>query len=402
MTLDDVDIIDEEDTNTIIKGADIRIIGIGGGGGNAVNRMMEQHVSEDIIFIAANTDQQALQNCHATKKLVLGRNLTHGLGAGGKPEIGEKAALEDKDAITNAIGGADMVFITAGMGGGTGTGGAPVVAQISKNLGILTVAIVTTPFVLEGKVKAKYAQDGIARLRENVDALIIVPNENLLINLDAATTMVEAFLKADDVLRQGILGISTLITGHGRVNIDFADVDTIMRNKGVAIMGVGDGHGESKAVDAIQNAIYNKVLEDADISGATGILVGITSGEDLTINEFQTILKMAKETADPEVLFTYGWKIDEEMKDKVSVTIIATGFNHAKKEQEPETAEPEVKMPNVISAQEWDKLQHGGVTEIKPVKAELVQEEDTPVDVNNKNIPALLRYRGQMNFPKWR
>ncbi len=303
----------------------IKVIGAGGGGSNAVNRMIEaglQHVE----FIVANTDKQALNRSVAENRIVIGSKLTNGLGAGGKPEIGEKAAIEDTEAIANILKGADMVFVTAGMGGGTGTGAAPVIAKIAKEQGALTVGVVTKPFDFEGKVKMRLAEEGIRKLHEQVDTLIVIPNQYLLKVVDKKTTITEAFKKADDVLRQGVQGISDLITHPGEVNIDFADVKTTMEGKGDAILGIGIGEGENRAVDAATAAISNKLLEDSQIDGAKNILVNIQCGEDFSLTETEEIVTFIRQSADPEVLLIYGQIIDPNMGDSVSVTVIATGF----------------------------------------------------------------------------
>ena len=303
----------------------IKVIGAGGGGSNAVNRMIEaglQHVE----FIVANTDRQALNKSVAENKIVIGSKLTNGLGAGGKPEIGEKAAIEDTEAIANILRGADMVFVTAGMGGGTGTGAAPIIAKIAKEQGALTVGVVTKPFEFEGKQKMLLAEEGIRKLHEQVDTLIVIPNQYLLKIVDKKTSITQAFKLADDVLRQGVQGISDLITHPGEVNIDFADVRTTMEGKGDAILGIGEASGENRAVDAATAAISNPLLEDCHIDGAKNILVNIQCSDDFSLTETQEIVNIIRDTADPEVLLIYGQIIDPNMGDAVSVTVIATGF----------------------------------------------------------------------------
>ena len=333
----------------------IKVIGAGGGGSNAVNRMIEVGL-HNVDFIVANTDQQALGKSRAATRLVLGAKVTHGLGAGGKPEIGEKAAMEDRAAIASALEGADMVFITAGMGGGTGTGSAPVIAQIAKELGALTVAVVTKPFGFEGKVKMRLAEEGIEKLRQAVDTLIVIPNQHLMKVVEKRTPIKEAFMLADDVLRQGVQGISDLITVAGDINIDFADVNTVMHGQGDAIMGVGTATGDNRAVEAAEKAISNPLLEDARIEGARNILVNVTGGENFTLSEFEEIVTIITNSADPDALVISGIVNKPGDHDEVSVTVIATGFNRAIK---PSTAIPQVRketragLDDYLSVDEW-------------------------------------------------
>ena len=301
----------------------IKVIGVGGGGSNAVNRMIDAGL-ENVEFIVANTDLQALNYSNAKEKIGIGSKLTGGLGAGGKPEVGELAAQEDTDAIANVLKGADMVFVTAGMGGGTGTGAAPIIAKIAKEQGALTVGVVTKPFNFEGKNKMQLAETGIEKLHKEVDTLIVIPNQHLLKIVDKRTPIKQAFLLADDVLRQGVQGISDLITKAGEVNIDFADVKTTMEGKGDAILGVG--HGDNKAVDAATNAINNPLLEDSHIEGAKNILINITGGEDLSLIEVEEAINIINSTADPDVLIIHGTTVDPNMVDTVTITVIATGF----------------------------------------------------------------------------
>ncbi|MFW6329451.1 MAG: cell division protein FtsZ, partial [Alkalispirochaetaceae bacterium] len=298
----------------------IKVVGVGGGGSNAVNRMISVGLS-NVEFIAVNTDLQALQSSRASVKRPLGAKVTGGLGAGGKPEVGEKAALEDKEELQRLLNGADMVFITAGMGGGTGTGAAPVIAQVAKDLGILTVAVVTKPFNFEGARKARIAEEGISKLRGSVDTLLTIPNQHLLKIVERKTPITEAFLLADDVLRQGVQGISDLITKDGMINIDFADVQTIMLGQGDALMGIGVGQGDNRAVDAATNAINNPLLEDARIEGAKGILVNVTGGPDFSLTEYEEVLNIITANADEEVLVIAGSAIDDNMGESVKVTV---------------------------------------------------------------------------------
>ena len=309
--------------------ADIKVIGVGGGGNNAVNRMIDAKV-QGVEFIAVNTEVQVLDKSQAETKIQIGEKLTRGLGAGAKPEVGENAAEESRDEITKALSGADMVFVTAGMGGGTGTGAAPVVAQCAKELGALTVAVVTKPFSIEGKVRAKNAASGIEKLKQNVDAILVVPNDKLLGIIDKKTSVKDAFKLADDVLRQGIQGISDLITVPGVINLDFADVKTIMSDQGEALMGIGVGTGENRAADAAKQAISSPLLERS-IEGAKGIIISITGNEDLGLFEINEASQIITEAADPDANIIWGTAIDPEMDDTVKITVIATGFNDGKK-----------------------------------------------------------------------
>jgi cell division protein FtsZ len=335
----------------------IKVIGVGGGGSNAVNRMISTGLN-NVQFIAANTDLQALQMAKAQTKLALGTKLTGGLGAGGIPEIGEKAALEDEDKLRETLRAADMVFITAGMGGGTGTGGAPIVARIARELGSLSVAVVTKPFDFEGRRKMEIAEEGIARLRDEVDTLIVIPNQYLLKIVERRTPIREAFLMADDVLRQGVQGISDLITEPGEINIDFADVKTVMKGNGDALMGVGIGNGDNRAVDAATNAINNPLLEDAKIEGARAILVSVTGGSDLCLSEFEEVLKIITASADGEALIIAGTSINSSMSEQIKVTVIATGFNGRRQLPAKEHPEEEQKG-DIISYDEWIKMRKG-------------------------------------------
>jgi len=305
--------------------AHIKVIGIGGGGQNAVNRMIEADI-RGVEFIAVNTDAQALIMSNAPAKLRIGEKMTKGLGAGGNPAIGMKAAEESADRITEALTGADMVFITAGMGGGTGTGAAPIVAQIAKQLGALTIGVVTRPFTFEGARRRQTAEEGLANLREKVDTLIVIPNDSLL-QLDKKTPMLEAFKVADDVLRQGIQGISELITVPGLINLDFNDVKTIMSEGGSALMAIGRGSGDNRAVQAAQQAITSPLLDIKSIEGAKGILFNVTGGPDLMIHEVSEAAEAVAKAADPDANIIFGAVIDPRMQGEVRITVIATGFN---------------------------------------------------------------------------
>ena len=303
----------------------IKVIGCGGGGNNALNRMIEA-VLKNVEFIGINTDKQALFLSKADTKIQLGDKLTRGLGAGANPEIGRKAAEESKDEITEALKGSDMVFITCGMGGGTGTGAAPVVAEIAKSMGILTVGVVTKPFPFEGRKRMIHAEGGINSLKQSVDTLVTIPNERLLALVDKKTTLVESFKKADDVLRQGVQGISDLITIPGLINLDFADISTIMVNKGLAHMGVGVGKGDNRAQDAAREAISSPLLETS-IIGATGVLLNVTGGSDLSLLEINEAAQIVQEEADPDANIIFGAVIDESLNDEIRITVIATGFD---------------------------------------------------------------------------
>lgn len=304
--------------------AKIKVIGVGGGGSNAVNRMIDFGV-RGVEFVNVNTDAQALQLSHAEVKLQIGDKLTRGLGAGANPEIGKKAAEESREIIANSLQGADMVFVTAGMGGGTGTGAASVIAEVAKESGALTVGVVTRPFTFEGRKRAKQAEQGIASLKEKVDTLIIIPNDRLLEIVDKKTPMLEAFREADNVLRQAVQGISDLIAVPGLINLDFADVKTIMAERGSALMGIGEGNGENRAAEAAKKAIMSPLLETS-IEGARGVIMNITGGSNLSLFEVNEAVEMVTAAADPEVNMIFGAIIDEDMKDDIKVTVIATGF----------------------------------------------------------------------------
>lgn len=313
------------------QGAVIKVIGVGGGGGNAINRMIDEGVS-GVEFIAANTDVQALSSTKAETVIQLGPKLTRGLGAGGRPEVGRKAAEESEEALTAAISGADMVFITAGMGGGSGTGAAPVIARIAKDLGALTVGVVTRPFGFEGSKRGQYAVEGINELREHVDTLLIISNNNLLEIVDKKTPLLEALSEADNVLRQGVQGITDLITNPGLINLDFADVKTVMANKGNALMGIGIGSGEERVVEAARKAIYSPLLETT-IDGAEDVIVNVTGGLDLTLIEAEEASEIVNQAAGQGVNIWLGTSIDESMKDEIRVTVVATGVRQERVEK---------------------------------------------------------------------
>ena len=316
------------------EGAKIKVIGLGGGGGNAVSRMMAARFS-GVEFIAANTDLQAVRASAAPIKIQLGARLTGGLGAGSDPEIGKRAAEEDREQVAKLLQGADMVFITAGLGGGTGTGAAPVVAAIAKELGILTVAVVTKPFLFEGRKRAQQAEAGIAQLRGVVDTLLAIPNQRLLSVVERGTPLVEAFKVADSVLHQAVQGISDLILVPGLINLDFADVRAIMSGMGMALMGTGVGKGEHRALDAAQKAVASPLLDDASINGARGVLINFTGGADLSIHEVEEAAQVVQEAAHAEANIIFGAVVDERIQDEVRITVIATGFAEKKEATAP-------------------------------------------------------------------
>ena len=317
--------------------AQIKVIGVGGAGNNAVNRMI-QHGLKGVDFISVNTDKQALYLSQATQKIQIGEKITKGLGAGANPDIGQKAAEESRDEILQTIKGADMVFITAGMGGGTGTGAAPVVAEIAKDQGILTVGVVTKPFLFEGRQRARNAENGIAQLKDKVDTLVTIPNDRLLQVVEKRTSMLDAFKVADDVLRQGVQGISDLIAVPGLVNLDFADVRTIMKEKGLAHMGIGKGNGDNRATDAAKQAIQSPLLETT-IEGAKGVLLNITGGPNLGLFEVNEAAELVAQAADPEANIIFGAVIDENLEDEIQLIVIATGFEKQTEKQERKRVE---------------------------------------------------------------
>ncbi len=343
----------------------IKIIGCGGGGSNAVNRMIDAGVN-DVEFIVMNTDLQALGVSKAQKRLAIGQKLTGGLGAGGNPEVGESAAKEDTDNINNIVQGADMVVITAGMGGGTGTGSAPVVAELAKAAGALTIGVVTTPFGFEGPVRMRNAQDGLKKLRENVDSLIIVPNEQIMKNVNKRMSFKQAFRLADDVLCQGVQGISEIITLPGEMNVDFADVRSVMSNQGDAILGVGFGEGENRANEAALSAISNPMLADCQIDGASNILVNIVCDEDeettAGMSEIEEIIKTISVSASKNVNIISGICTKHGMGDKIAVTVIATGFKKPEDDNDPYSTSDNVRKSNdnVIDYGSFEKVLHSG------------------------------------------
>jgi len=366
------------------QAAKIKVIGLGGGGGNAVSRMMAADFT-GVEFIVANTDLQALRASPAPVKIQLGAHLTKGLGAGSNPDVGRDAALEDPETITKLLQGADMVFITAGLGGGTGTGSAPVVASLAKDLGILTVAVVTKPFTFEGRKRLLQAEAGMDSLRGVVDTLITIPNQRLLAVVDRGTPLLEAFKVADTVLQQAVQGISDLILVPGLINLDFADVRTIMSGMGMAMMGTGVGRGENRAVDAAQKAIASPLLDDTSIDGAKGILINFTGGPDLAIHELEEAARMVQEAAHEEANIIFGAVIDPNLGDEVRMTVIATGFAERKQESSPS---------KVLD------LGRGGRPGIQPgaaaawrrrLAADVRAESDDPLGDADYDVPAFLR-----------
>ncbi len=370
----------------------IKVIGAGGGGSNAVNRMIAAGV-RNVQFIVANTDVQALGLSRAETRIPLGAKITHGLGAGGKPEIGEKAALEDRETIAQALRGADMVFVTAGMGGGTGTGSAPVIAQVARDLGALTVGVVTRPFDFEGRAKSRLAEEGIEKLRQAVDTLIVIPNQHLLKVVERRTPIKQAFMLADDVLRQGVQAISDLITVPGEINIDFADVRTVMQGQGDAIMGIGAATGDNRAVEAATKAINNPLLEDQRIEGAKNLLINVTGGEDFSLTEFEEILNLITESADREFFQKPGLIIDPSVGDEVRVTVIATGFDKARSTAgqsepaaRPESAQGKRGFEDYLSSDEWKRITE---TPAAPRGKQYLLGRNDPED--ELDIPTVLR-----------
>jgi len=321
--------------------AKIKVIGAGGGGNNAVNRMISANL-QGVDFICVNTDAQSLSFSHAQTKIQIGNKLTKGLGAGANPEIGKKAAEESRDEVTRSLEGADMVFVTAGMGGGTGTGAAPVVAEVAKKQGALTVGVVTRPFTFEGKKRASQAEIGIAELKDKVDTLIVIPNDRLLQVADKSTSISDAFKIADDILRQGVQGISDLIAVPGLINLDFADVKTIMMDAGSALMGIGRASGDKRAIEAANMAISSPLLETS-IEGAKGVLLNITGGSNLGLFEVNEVAEIISSAADPEANIIFGAVIDEKLEDELRVTVIATGFDEKKQSVESSKNEMEIK-----------------------------------------------------------
>lgn len=369
--------------------AQIKVIGVGGGGNNAVNRMVEAQL-KGVEFIAINTDKQALYTSKAEYKVQIGDKLTRGLGAGANPEIGKKAAEESKDEILTLLQGSDMVFVTAGMGGGTGTGAAPLVAQLAKEMGILTVGVVTKPFIFEGKVRMKNAERGIEDLKANVDTLITIPNDKLLQLVQKNTSMLEAFSIADNVLKQGIQSISDLIAVPGLINLDFADVTSIMKEQGLAHMGIGTAVGENRAVEAAREAIQSPLLETS-IKGAKGVLLNITGGSNLGLFEINEASTLVQESCDPEANIIFGASIREDLGDEISITVIATGFesNQFQDSKINDTISKFTTKPieTIVEKKEVEPVKEVVASKEEPKKVSLSEEDDDMI------IPTFLRRR---------
>ena len=366
---------DENSNLTMMDGtATIKVIGVGGAGNNAVNRMLDLGI-KSVEFIAVNTDRQALAKSKAATKIQIGEKITRGLGAGANPDIGAQSAEESKTELSEVLRGADMVFVTCGMGGGTGTGAAPIVAGLAKEMGILTIGVVTKPFTFEGKKRLAQAERGIESLKSKVDTLIVIPNDKLLQIIDRKTSMAEAFLMADDVLRQGVQGISDLITVTGTVNLDFADVKTIMLNTGMAHMGTGHASGENKAEDAAKEAIQSPLLETS-IEGARGVIINITGGEDLGLQEVNTAAELIQRSVDPEANIIFGTVIDPNMSDEIKITVIATGF-----EEQDEIKQPILNsIGTTSSSKPWERK-----------TSSIPSSQDLNSTQNDLDIPSFLR-----------
>lgn len=365
----------------------IKVIGVGGGGNNAVNRMIE-HGVQGVEFIAVNTDAQALKLSSAEIKLQIGAKSTRGLGAGANPEVGKKAAEESKEQLEEALAGADMVFVTAGMGGGTGTGAAPVIAQIARDLGALTVGVVTRPFTFEGRKRQSQALAGTQAMKEAVDTLIVIPNDRLLEIVDKSTPMLEAFREADNVLRQGVQGISDLIAVPGLINLDFADVKTIMSNKGSALMGIGVASGETRAVEAAKKAISSPLLETS-ITGAKGVLMNITGGASLSLFEVQEAAAIVASASDEDVNIIFGSVINDDLKDEIVVTVIATDFNEAAVVQDPR----QMMRPGLNQTARPQQVQQSPQPVQQSVQEETATTSNNTMSEDTYEIPAFLRNR---------
>jgi cell division protein FtsZ len=386
--------------------AKIRVVGVGGAGCNAINTMIAAALDR-VNFVAANTDIQALAASHAATKIQMGETLTKGLGAGANPEVGRQAALESKDEIAHALEGADMVFVTAGMGGGTGTGAAPVIADIARSLGSLTVAVVTKPFQFEGNKRRKQAEAGLIELKAAVDTLITIPNQRLLGLGGQSMPLLETFKLADEVLLNAVQGISDLIQYHGYINVDFADVKTIMSDRGHALMGTGRASGEKRAVTAMQQAISSPLLEDVQIDGATGLLINITGGRDMTLQEVNEALTLVHDAADEEAEIIFGSLIDDNVADEVKITIIATGFQHRGAEVR-RAAPVATHMPTrqAAPAPAAEPAVHGPVRAPRATSPDPrplaptrpVKEPSLPLDEDQFDIPTFLRRQGQGDF----
>ena len=377
--------------DSIPDSAEIKVIGIGGGGGNAVRHMIDRQV-QGVEFICANTDSQALKDIGNSTMLQLGNGLTKGLGAGANPEVGRQAAMEDRDRIADVLEGSDMVFITAGMGGGTGTGGAPIIADVAREMGVLTVAVVTRPFAFEGRKRMAIAEEGIKHLKDRVDSLITVPNEKLLAVLGKSTSLLDAFQAANDVLLGAVQGIADLIIRPGMINVDFADVRTVMSEMGMAMMGSGQASGEDRASVAAQAAVHSPLLEDIDLQGARGILVNITAGPDLQLGEFSDVGDTVEEFASDNATVVVGTVIDPEMGDDMRVTVVATGLGRPEEVQAPT---PRMVVANRTSGEpDYDTLEKPTVTRratITEGSAARKLDVNPDSDMDYLDIPAFLR-----------
>jgi len=379
---------------TIEQSAIIKVIGVGGGGGNAVNTMVAHDIHK-VDFIVANTDAQALRASKATSKIQLGRQLTKGLGAGTKPEIGRDAALEDRTQLTDSLKGADLVFIAAGMGGGTGTGAAPVIAEVVRETGALTVGVVTKPFTYEGKAKSEVAEQGINELKKHVDSLIIIPNDRLISQAGKNMSLFDAFKPSDDVLRQAVQGISELITTEGFMNLDFADVKTVMSVRGMAMMGIGIGTGEDKASTAVSMAISSPLLEDNDISGSKGVLVNITGSSSMTMDDYNTVNRIIAERVHESAIIKIGVVRDDSLGDTIKVTVIATGFGDRFDTERSRDFRKNVSplADRTAPNKKWldipthirDRQQNENATRVRPVVSYIEDDED------QYDIPTFLR-----------
>lgn len=369
----------------------IRVVGVGGGGSNAVNRMISENIA-GVDFIAVNTDQQALMGSQAKQRIAIGERTTRGLGSGGDPDVGNKAAEESIEELHQVLQGSDMVFVTAGMGGGTGTGATPVVAKVAQDVGALTIGVVTRPFTFEGAQRARSAEAGIEQLKEHVDTLIVIPNDRLLETADKRISLLNSFRLADDVLRQGIQGISELITVPGLINLDFADVKTIMSLGGAALMAVGHGTGDDRASEAAEQALSSHLL-DVTIDGARGILFNVTGGPDLSLYEINQAASIIRETAHPDVNLIFGAVIDEKMEDKIRITVIATGFEHNMPLVRPITRavsrSAQKDMPNQPPLRESVPVS----ATAKPSSSSESRMSQQAYRINDLDVPAFLRKR---------
>ncbi len=373
----------------ISRFAKIKVIGVGGGGCNAINSMIKAGSIQGVDFVGVNTDAQALLTSSSSTKIQIGDNLTRGLGAGGNPEIGQKAAEESREKIKNALVDSDMVFITCGQGGGTGTGAAPIIAEIAKELGALTVAVVTKPFAFEGTRRMVTAEDGVMKLKDKVDTLIVIPNQRLLDIVDKKVTLIEAFRMADNVLGQGVQGISDLITVPGLINVDFADIRTIMTNAGSALMGIGTGTGENRAVVAARTAISSPLLE-ISIEGAKGVLFNIVGGSDLTMSEVDEASQLISASVDPDANIIFGATIDESMVDQVRITVVATGFDETRRRLQDLTT-PMTRSDETLLR----SMPHFTSEETQP-ESTPVKHEQPPENTNDEDrwdVPTFLRQK---------